>query len=110
MARGYKQTGETLTYTATADIASGDVVQVGARFGVALVDIPDTKAGTVKMDGVWTLPKLSTDVVTQGALLYWDASAGHATITAGAGPLPLLGYAHAAAGNGATVVDVNING
>jgi predicted RecA/RadA family phage recombinase len=80
---------------------------VGVRLGVALTDgaIGDTIAVQVK--GVFNLPKLSTDVVAQGAALYWDNTNKRLTTTSTSNTL--AGYAAAAAGNGVTSVNIALN-
>jgi predicted RecA/RadA family phage recombinase len=56
---------------------------------------------------VWEIAKLSTDVVTQGALLYWDA--GNSRLTTTASSHKLAGYAWAAASGTDTTVQIKIN-
>lgn len=107
MARNYVQPGEVMDYTAPAAITSGSAIKVGSRIGVALSDIASGATGPVQMSGVFSQPKLSTDVVTQGALLYWDDTNDRLTLTASGNTL--AGYAFAAAGNGATTVAIKLN-
>ena len=78
MATNYVQEGSTLDYTNStgSDIASGDVVVVGGTLAVALVDIANGDSGTVATDGVFTVPKVSGAVFSQGASLTYDVSAG----------------------------------
>ena len=52
------------------------------------------------------LPKVSGDVVTLGAAIYWDSDPGIATVTSTDNTL--LGVAVAAAGNGAATVKVRL--
>ena len=63
--------------------------------------------GSVRMRGVFTVAKLSTDVVGQGDLLSWDAANSRLTTTASTNKL--AGYAAAAAGNGVTTVAISLN-
>jgi len=105
--KNFVQEGEHITYTASADISSGDVVVVGARIGIASKDIASGATGALAVKKVFTLPKKSTDVIAQGALVYWDADPGEITVTATDNTL--AGYAHSAAGSGTTTVNVNIN-
>ena len=109
MAKNYTQTGDSLAYTngGGAAIASGSAFVMGARVAVALTDIAVGESGTVAARGVFTLAKLGTDVVAQGALLYWDATNKRLTTTASGNTL--AGYAAAPAGNGATTVAIAIN-
>ena len=109
MANNYLYTGDVLDYTngGGADISSGAPVLVGSRLGIALVNIPVGGTGSVRMRGVFTVAKLSTDVVGQGDLLYWDATNSRLTTTASTNEL--AGYAAAAAGNGVTTVAISLN-
>lgn len=107
MATNYVSDGEIMDYTAAATLAVGVGVLIGARLGVTLVAIANGATGSVAMEGVWTLPKLSTDVVAQGALLYWDNTNSRLTVTATGNTL--AGYAMLAAGSGVTTVRIKIN-
>ena len=107
MATNYIQPGEVMDVTAGANLASGAGVLVGKRLGVALGALASGETGSVQVSGVWELPKLSTDVVTQGALLYWDDTNKRLTVTSTDNTL--AGYAFAAAGNGATTVKIKLN-
>lgn len=105
--KNFIQEGDRLQYTAGADITSGSGVLVGVRLGVAATDIANGAVGILAMCGVFELPKLSTDVVAQGALLYWDNTNKRLTVTATSNTL--AGYAFAAAGNGVATVNIHIN-
>lgn len=108
MARNYVQEGDVLDYNAgAAAVVSGSVVVMAKRIGVALGDIPAHETGSVSVTGVWIVPKLSTDVVAMGDLLYWDADDFRMTTTAGGNVQ--AGYAAAAAGAGAAAVRIKIN-
>lgn len=108
MATNYVMSGDVLDYTASgAAVASGAVVKTGVRIGVALADIADGDTGAVRVRGVFTIAKLSTDVVAQGDLLYWDDTNDRLTTTATSNTL--AGYAAAAAGNGTTTVQISLN-
>jgi predicted RecA/RadA family phage recombinase len=104
----YIQEGKTITVTAPAAVTSGQYVTVGAIRGVAAYDAAQGGAVEVETEGVFTLPKVTADAVAAGDLIYWDAVAGKVTNTAGTGAKPLVGVAIAAAGNGATSVDVKL--
>lgn len=109
MANNYLYTGDVLDYTngGGANISSGAPVLVGSRLGIALVNIPVSGTGSVRMRGVFTVAKLSTDVVAQGDLLYWDATSSRLTTTASTHKQ--AGYAAAAAGTGVTTVAISLN-
>lgn len=108
MTTKFKASGKVMDYVAAALIASGAVLVIGVKVGVALTDIPNGATGSVQMAGVFELPKLSTDVMAQGALVYWDAGNSRLTTTVGANVL--AGYVFAAAGNGPAVVQIVLNG
>jgi predicted RecA/RadA family phage recombinase len=76
--KNFRYEGRSLTWTndTGADVSSGDVVVVGSQIGVAAVDIADGASGTVVMEGVFALPKVSAAVIAQGESVIWDASEG----------------------------------
>lgn len=99
--------GLTIDHAPAAARAAGAATLIGARIGVAVNDVAANATGVFRMRGVFTLPKLSTDVVAQGAVLYWDNTNLRLTVTASGNTL--AGYAFAAAGNGVATVDCAIN-
>lgn len=107
MTTKFVQPGDVIDYTAGANIASGDVVLMTVRVGVALAAIANGATGPVQVTGVFTIAKLSTDVVAQGAALYWDNTNKRMTLTSAGNTL--AGYATSASGNGVTTVNVKIN-
>lgn len=108
MAKNYVSEGDVLDFTNTgAAIASGAVVAMGKRIGIALGDIPTGSTGSVSVTGVWSVPRLTTDDTLQGEVLYWDPVNNRVTETAGA--LNVAGYAAAAAAVGAATVRIKIN-
>lgn len=110
MAKNYVQEGDVINYTNTSGstITSGSGVLVGAWLGVALADIANTQTGSVQIANVFTLPKLGTDTVAQGAALYWDNTNKRLTTTASGNTL--AGRAAAAAGSGVATVQIRLNG
>lgn len=107
MSTNYIQPGEVLDYTAGADIASGAVVVMDSLVGVALKAIANGATGPVKVRGVFELPKLSTDTINQGQVVYWDA--GNSRITETASTHAVAGRAAAASGSGVTTCRVLLN-
>lgn len=107
MSTNFLQNGDVLDHTPSSAKTSGQVVVIGARIGVCLAAIAANATGPLAVKRVFTLPKLSTDVVAQGALLYWDN--GNTRLTTTVGSNVLAGYATAAAGNGVATVAININ-
>lgn len=107
MTTKFVQPGEVIDYTAGANIASGQVVLMGARIGVALKAIANGETGPVQVTGVFNIAKLSTDNMDQGALLYWDNTNSCLTTTASGNTL--AGFAAAAAAASTTSVNIKIN-
>ena len=107
MTTKYVMSGDVIDYPAGSAVSSGQILLIGNRIGVALTAIAAGAVGAVRVQGVFTVAKLSTDVVAQGDLLYWDA--GNTRLTTTASTHKLAGYAFKAAGSGVTTVEVNIN-
>ena len=95
------------TNTTGSAIASGGVIDLTHRVGVALVAIAASANGSVAVAGVFVLAKDSS-TIGQNDEVYWDVSASKVTTTQGAGD-PRLGIAVAAAGTSASYVRVEIN-
>ena len=70
------QNGAIMEYANSGSaIASGDVVVLGDRVGVAVTDIPATTGkGSVDMSGVFELPSDTGTSYAQGDELYWDGT------------------------------------
>ena len=75
MATNYSSQGCVIDYTAGSAITSGDVVIVGQQIGIALVDIANGATGSVALDGVFSVPKVSAAVIAQGESVIYDLSA-----------------------------------
>lgn len=104
--KNFLQPGDSLTVPAPADVASGDGVKVGQMFGVATHDAKSGTDVTLKLTGVFELPKTSAQAWAVGALVYWTGSA--ATTTKGTN-LP-IGCAVAVADNPSDTGFVRLNG
>jgi len=105
----FVQNGKRLAHTnaTSTTIASGDVVLLTNRIGVAVADIAASEAGEVEVEGVHTLAKTAGEAWTLGQQLYWDASALSATSTSGANAH--AGYAAAIADSADTTGPVKLN-
>lgn len=103
----YWQKGDTLDYTPTAEVKNGQVVSLGTRVGVAGTDIPANQPGHLHVTGVFEMKKAAGEI-TQGAAVYYDASADNITTT-DSGNVP-AGYAAAPAKNEDTTVLVKLLG
>lgn len=98
------KSGEMIDYTPSADVAAGDVIVQGSIVGIALSAIPANTLGALAVNGVFRVPKLSTDAVSAGAVIYWDSGNNYATISATS--TTKMGYAVAASASGVATVDV----
>ncbi|EEC0687317.1 DUF2190 family protein [Salmonella enterica subsp. enterica] len=107
MAKNYVEDGKTIELKASAAVKSGDLVQVGDMFVVAVTDIAAGSAGTGIAEGVFSVPKLTTEDIAAGKKLYLKDGAVQTDATGG---LPYVGVAWAAAANGDEMIPVKING
>lgn len=105
--KNYVHDGNTIPYIATAAVAAGEVVVVGAIVGVAKSAGAIGELISLQRTGVVRLPKVTADVIAQGAAVYWNDTTNLITTTA-AGAV-LAGKAWEAAGNGITQVNVILN-
>ena len=95
----FVQRGESIDYTPAAAVAAGDIVVQGDLVGVAKLDIPAGKLGSLSVCGVYDIVKKASETITVGAQIYWDGAAATAT-----GGDTILGISVAeAAGTNATV-------
>jgi predicted RecA/RadA family phage recombinase len=106
--KNFVQKGNTVTVAAPADVASGQLVVVGSIVGVAAFTAVSSADVEVTVEGVFELPKVTTDVIGQGDRLYWNSGQAKLTKTAGTGSKPMVGVAAAAAGNGLTTVNCRL--
>lgn len=79
--KNFIQTGSYITVPAPADVKSGDLVFVGALFGIADNDAPSGAPCVLCTEGVYTLPKTSAQAWTVGVAIYWDGSEATTTAT-----------------------------
>lgn len=78
MAKNYIKPGEVIDYvngTGVAILSGAPVVIGNQQMGIALVDIAIAATGSVAKEGVFSLAKNTSDAVTQGQMLWWDATA-----------------------------------
>lgn len=105
MTNKYIQPGKVIDHTAGSAISTGDAVVIGVLLGVALGNIALADTGSVQIEGVFELPKLSSYAVADGELLTWDVSAGEfSNGVAATGDLVGCAVAIEAAEAGATTV------
>lgn len=106
MSKNYVQDGNTVRFTATAAMKSGDVAMIENLVAVAVSDVAQGGVGVGLTTGVFTVKAKAADDIKQGAIVYWSAADG-ATITAGSNKR--LGVAWRASGASVDTVDVKIN-
>ena len=102
----YVQSDCLIDYTPSAAVAAGDVVVLNDLVTVAPRPIAADALGAVSVEGVWSMPK-ATGAIGQGAIVYWDATAGNVTTTSSGNKR--AGKAAAAAASADTTVLVLIN-
>ena len=71
----YWQRGETLDYTATEAVTTGQVVSLGNRIGVAGNDIAESATGALHVTGVYVMDKKASEKITMGTPVYYDTTA-----------------------------------
>lgn len=89
-------------------VASGKMIVAGTKVGVALQNIAIAATGPAQVCGVFSYAKLSTDVMAQGAAIYYDTANDRLTLTSAGNTL--AGFAFNAAGNGVLTVNICVNG
>ena len=102
------KTGTTLTYTAGATIASGAGLLLGTDglFGVNAYDVVSGDSGEAQIEGVFSLPKKTTDTPAAFSPAYWDDSEDEVTTTSTDNTL--IGFFTAAYGSGTTSANVRL--
>lgn len=105
----YVQEGFTIDYTPEAEVAAGDVVDLGTFVGVALEAIAaNTMGALVTFQGpVFDFVKFTGEEVALWAPVYWDAGTSTATGTIGYSEA-LIGYCIQAAAAGDARIRVKI--
>lgn len=107
--KNFIQRGDMITVAApTGGLTSGQGVVVGNLFGVAATTAAEGDSIEIATVGVFELPKLVSAVITAGARVAWDDTAKQVVLP-GTGMLP-IGIAVLAAGNGATIARVELDG
>ena len=102
------QRGENLTIPSPAVVSSGDLVVVGALYGVAAGDAETGTDLDLVTVGVFDLPKVSALAIAIGDKVYFDASTKLVNKTASGNTY--IGVAVTAATNPSGAVNVRLNG
>jgi predicted RecA/RadA family phage recombinase len=109
MAQNSIQRGRVVTLVApTGGVLSGQAVQVGALFGIAVLDAIEGADVEVALEGVWELPKAAV-AIAQGAPVFWDAATGNVAANIGTSNA-LIGGATEARGTSDLTIRVRLNG
>lgn len=107
MATNFVQDGDILDLLAPYDRTSGQGMQVGSIFAVALGTALSGAAVRGKTSGVWTLTKTSAQAWTVGQKIYWDNSNKRCDSDSTVGQL--IGVAAAVAANPSSTGVVRLN-
>lgn len=96
-AQNYVRDGGSVTHSnSSTAIVSGQIVDVGYRYGIAMVDIASNATGAVATRGVWRLKRATTNAVTIGTPLYYSTAT---SVTATATPNTYIGVCYEAVAN-----------
>lgn len=106
--QNYVQSGQHVTLTAPAALASGEPFIVGAIFGVATTTAASGAEVEAARIGVFDLPKATGAAWVQGDKLYWDNTAKNVTKTPTSNTF--IGAALIAAASGDTIGRVLLQG
>lgn len=108
--KNFVQAGDQITVAAPAAVSSGQGIQVGQLFGVALNDADSGSDVVVKTGGIFDLTKIGSQAWTVGAVVYWDNTNKRCT-TVATGSLLIGAAVEAVAGSAsATTGRVRLNG
>lgn len=77
MANNFIKPGEHLTFTASADTASGAGVVLGTLMGVALTAVANGASGEAAVEGVWEMPKATGAAINAWTKPIWKVGAGN---------------------------------
>lgn len=107
--KNFVQKGDVVTFIApTGGAVSGTPLVIGALILVPAFSAADGYECEGVTEGVFELPKLSTDTPAQFAKAYWDATNGRLTTTATDNTL--IGVFTEALASGTTIANVRLNG
>ena len=95
--KNFVEKGSTINVVLGADAASGSIVTIGSVAGISAGAYLSGETAVLNLDGVYSVPKVSADVIAQGTKVY--VIAGQAGITASTNVF--LGYAYESVGAGA---------
>lgn len=105
--KSFIQKGDVLTFTAPYAVTSGAPFKVGALVAIAVTTAAAGAAVEGKLEGVFSLPKVSPQVWAVGDKIYWDDAAQLMTNVTGG---TLVGAATESAINASTTGTVYLDG
>lgn len=114
-ADNYVQSAGNLLWTnPSTDVSSGELVDIGERFAVALVDIASNATGTVKTDGVFEFLRSETNAITIGDPIYYHNATtikktGAANVYVGAAAETVSGISTATLAAATAKVKIDLN-
>jgi predicted RecA/RadA family phage recombinase len=109
MATNYQQPGDVMEFTApTGGVVAGTPKLIGNLLTIPMVSAAQTLPFEGATTGVWTMPKATGIVWTEGMILYWDNTAGNVTNVTTSNYR--IGVAAAAAASGDATGKVRLNG
>lgn len=108
--KNYIAKGDTITFTAAADVTSGTGVLIGTLVGIATGDVASGEEGEAKLSGVFSHAKAASQAWTVGAKVYWDDTNKVFTTTATSNTLAGVAYEAVAGGASDTTGKVRLNG
>lgn len=104
--RNFIQPGNAITVPSPRNIISGEGVLIDRLFGVAGADAATGHDLVLHCEGVYELPKATSQAFTLGSRVYWDAADGECTTTSEANFL--IGVCVEAAGSAASSLRVRL--
>ena len=74
--KNFVQKGENLTFTAAANVNSGDLIALGSTgfYGVSATDVATGEEGEATTEGVFKFPKATAQVVNRFDNAYWTGT------------------------------------
>lgn len=111
--KNFVQNGDVITFTAGADVASGELVEYGSLYGISSGVVANGATGELVLKGVFEVPKTAGagTAIAAGGPAYYDASEG-AQVNGDdeSGANTLCGYAIEAAADGAATAKIKLLG
>jgi predicted RecA/RadA family phage recombinase len=106
----YVQEGNSIDYTPTSAVATGDVVVLGDLVGVARTPIAANTLGSLAVRGIFDFPKATGtgSGIAIGTKVYWDATDKQAKADDETGANKLIGKTVKAAADADATVHVRL--